>query len=198
MIGKDTGLAAQVKLHLNEIGLRGDAVNMYHCIIHQEALCSRVLKFDNIMKYVFTAVNFIHFRGLNHRQFRSFLEQIQSDYQAVPYHTNVRWLSRGNVLKRFVELRSEIRQFLTEKGKETDVFDDKTWLSELAFLTDITGHLNTLNQRLQGIDHFIFDMFQELQAFQLKLQLFQSHLQSGNLIHFETCQLFQRDQWHFS
>ena len=60
MVGKDTGLAAQVKLHLNEIGLRGDAVNMYHCIIHQEALCSRVLKFDNIMKYVFTAVNFIH------------------------------------------------------------------------------------------------------------------------------------------
>ena len=193
MVGTDTGLAAQVKLHLNEIGLRGDAVNMYHCIIHQEALCSRVMKFDNIMKYVFTAVNFIRSRGLNHRQFRSFLEEIQSDYQDVPYHTDVRWLSRGNVLKRFVELRSEIRQFLTEKGKETDVFDDKTWLSDLAFLTDITGHLNTLNQRLQGPDHFIFDMFQELQAFQLKLQLFQSHLQSGNLIHFETCQLFQRE-----
>ena len=97
---------------------------MYHCIIHQEALCSCVLKFDNIMKYVFTAVNFIHSRGLNRWQFRSFLEQIRSDYQDVPYHTDVRWLSRGNVLKRFVELRSEIRQFLTEKGKETDVYDD--------------------------------------------------------------------------
>ena len=77
--------------------------------------------------------------------------------------------------------------------EKTDVLGNKTWLSDLAFLTDITGHLNTLNQHLQGTDHFIFDIFQELQAFQLKLQLFQWHLQSGNLIHFETCQLFQRE-----
>lgn len=151
------------------------------------------MKFDNIMKYVFNAVNFIRSRGLNHRQFKSFLEESQADYQDVPYHTDVRWLSRGKVLKRFVELRSEICTFLNDKGKETAVFDDKTWLSDLAFLTDITGHLNTVNQHLQGKDHFIFNMFQDLQGLQLKFQLFQSHLESGNLVHFPTCLLFQRE-----
>ena len=193
MVGRRTGFAAQLRLHLNEIGLCGDAVTLYHCIIHQEVLCSHVMKFDNIMKYVFTAVNFIRSRGLNHREFMSFLEENQADYQDVPYHTDVRWLSRGKVLKRFVELRIEIREFLNGKGHDTSVFDDKSWLSDLAFLTDITGHLNTLNQSLQGKDTFSFDMFQELQAFQLKLQLFQSQLQSGNLFHFETCLLFKTE-----
>lgn len=193
MVGKEIGLAGQMKSFLKGIGLQDDAVDMFHCIIHQEALCSRVMKFDNVMKYVVNAVNFIRSKGLNHRQFKSFLEESQADYQDIPYHTAVRWLSRGKVLKRFVELRSEICTFLNEKGKETVVFDDKTWLSDLAFLTDITGHLNTVNQRLQGKDNFIFDMFQELQALQLKLQLFQSHLLSGNLVHFQTCLLFQRE-----
>ena len=114
------------------------------------------------MKFVFNAVNFIHSRALNHRQFKSFLEESQADYQDVPNHTDVRWLSRGKVLKRFVELRSEICTFPDEKGKETAVFDDNAWLFDLAFLTDITGHLNTVNQRLQGKDHFIFDMLKEL------------------------------------
>jgi len=113
MIGNRTGLSAQVKEHLNNIGLDGNAFDFYHCIIHQEALCCKVLDFENLMKFVFTTVNFIRSRGLNHRQFRSFLKETHASFQDIPYHADVRWLSRGNVWKRFVELRLELCAFLT-------------------------------------------------------------------------------------
>ena len=61
-------------------------------------------------------------------------------------------------------MRSEICTFLNEKGKETAVLGDNTWLSDLACPAAITLRLNTLNQLLQGEDNFIFDMFEELQA----------------------------------
>ena len=104
MTGKELGLVAHLRSHLRDLGIPTDTIHAYHCIIHQESLCTRVINFDNVMKFVFKSVNFIRAKGLNHRQFRSFLENIESDYRDIPYHTDVRWLSRGKVLTRFVEL----------------------------------------------------------------------------------------------
>ncbi|XP_068203025.1 general transcription factor II-I repeat domain-containing protein 2-like [Palaemon carinicauda] len=46
---------------------------------------------------VVRAVNLIRARGLNHSQFRSFLEDIEADFTDVLYHTNIRWLSMGKL-----------------------------------------------------------------------------------------------------
>lgn len=46
-----------------------------HCNLHQEALCCKTLKMDNVMKVVDKAVNIIWPRGLNHRQFDSILRE---------------------------------------------------------------------------------------------------------------------------
>ena len=71
----------------------------FHCILRQEGLCCKTLKMGVIVK----TVNLIRARGLNHCQFDTFLRD--NDIQAgLPYHTEVRWLSRGAVLKRFFEL----------------------------------------------------------------------------------------------
>ena len=66
----------------------------FHCILHQEALCCKSLKMDNVMKVVVQTVNFIRSRGLNHRQFDNLLRDKDHNY-GLPYHTEVRWLSRG-------------------------------------------------------------------------------------------------------
>ena len=57
-------------------------------------------------------------------------------------------------------------------------------LRELAFLSDITEHLNILNVKLQGKENLISDMFAILKAFLSKLDLFKNQIAKGNFIHF--------------
>ena len=115
----------------------------FHCIIHQQALCGKVLNWRHVMSVVVSNVNFIknHFIK-NHRQFQTFLADLDCEYRDVMYHNEVRWLSRGKVLRRFFQLCKGINEFLKEKGKkeEADLIADPRWLRELAFLSDITYH----------------------------------------------------------
>ena len=96
----------------------------YHCIIHQEALCSKVTNLSDVMEVVVKTVNKIRSRGLNHRQFQEFLKDAKSEYCDIIYHCDVRWLSRGKVLKRFFDLHVEINTLLAEKGKPVPLMED--------------------------------------------------------------------------
>lgn len=76
-----------------------------HCIIHQEVLCKCVLKMSHVVDTVTKVVNFIRAKSLNHRQFVSLLEETELGHADLPYHTNMRWLSLGKVLKRVWDLK---------------------------------------------------------------------------------------------
>lgn len=47
----------------------------FRCILHQEALCCKSLKMDNVMKVVIKTINFIWSRSLNNCQFDSLLRE---------------------------------------------------------------------------------------------------------------------------
>jgi hypothetical protein len=102
----------------------------------------------------------------------------------VLYHTEIRWLSRGRLLKHFFELRHEIEIFLTEKQKFHERLSDPEWLWDLALLADISHHVNDPNTRLQGKGRLVCDMFSDVKSFQLKFKLFAKELNEGNLYHF--------------
>lgn len=89
-----------------------------HCVIHQQALCAKCLKFDNVMSDVEKC---IRPRGLKHRLF---LEEVQSAYEDVLYLTEAGWLSRGNTLKRVFELRAEVKAFMEKDGMTVPVLSD--------------------------------------------------------------------------
>ncbi|XP_031693441.1 general transcription factor II-I repeat domain-containing protein 2-like [Oncorhynchus kisutch] len=187
MCGKKSGLVGMVREKMREENCAGE-LTVYHCIIHQEALCAKALKMEHVMTTVTQVVNFIRAKGLNHRQFKSFLEECGSEYADVPYHTEVRWLSRGKVLNRCFELREEICQFLETKGKDTAELREQKFLCELAFLCDILSHLDALNLQLQGRGRIITDMYAAVRAFKTKLCLWENQMLQGNPCHFPCCQ----------
>lgn len=117
-------------------------------------MVSKNLGFEHAMKVVVSTINFIKSRGFNHRQFKTFLEDIESTYGDLIFHTEVRWLivSRDQTLERFLNLFDEIEIFITEKNKTVSDIRSPDWLCNLAFLVDITNHLNMLNTGLQSKD----------------------------------------------
>lgn len=187
MVGEHGGLSTLVCKKVSEEG--GKAIQL-HCIIHQQVLCAKHLKYDHVMKLVIKAINYIRSKALCHRQFQQFLLDIQAEHGDVVYHTDVRWLSRGSALQRFYSLREEIRQFLAKKGQPMPELSDPVWLADFGFLVDITRHLNVLNTNLQGQNAMVSQLYSHIKAFQTKLLLFQRHLSQTqpNTTHFPSLQ----------
>jgi putative ubiquitin-RnfH superfamily antitoxin RatB of RatAB toxin-antitoxin module len=186
MIGSKIGMTTLLSEHMKQKGIHTDLMK-YHCIIHQQNLIGKNLGFDHVMKKVVKAVNFIRSRGLNHRQFKEFLNEIECEYGDVLYYSEVRWLSRGKVLQRFLILIEEIKMFLKEKNQPVDYLEDSKWICDLAFLTDICGHLNDLNLKLQGKSQLITTLHGDVSAFRIKLSLFHSQITNNNTCHFSNC-----------
>uniref|UniRef100_A0A6P7FFX5 General transcription factor II-I repeat domain-containing protein 2-like n=1 Tax=Diabrotica virgifera virgifera TaxID=50390 RepID=A0A6P7FFX5_DIAVI len=131
-------------------------------------------------------------RAQRHRKFISFLEELNTEYKEVPLHSEIRWLSAGKCLRNFFSLRKEIVLFFeTEIVINTDVFitklKNKTFFRELAFLTDITSHLNTLNLQLQGKNKTVSQLVSQIEIFRKKLDLFENCMKINDLNNFPAC-----------
>jgi len=158
----------------------------YHCIIHQEALCGKVLNMKEIMDIAMKIVCSIRARSLQRRLFRTHLEEAEAEHTHLLLHTDVRWLSRRRFLERFRELLPEIKEFLKEfKDTEYAQLEDEQWLLDLAFLTVLTGLLNELNLELQGKEKNIVNMISSVNAFKHKLQLLSTKLHRHDLHYFK-------------
>lgn len=134
------------------------------------------MKMDDVMDAVVKTINFIKggHNAKNHRLFKNFLNEFGAEFNDVVMFTNVRWLSRGNSLSRFFELRIEILTFLKINNKDTKelqaILEQKSFLKDLAFLNDIFALINTVNKKLQGEKCLIFEMVGVIDGFKKQLQ----------------------------
>ena len=78
LTGKHSGLVKLINNKIKEEFPTHSALS-FHCIIHQESLCKASLKLKHVMNPVEHAVKLVRGRGLRHRQFRSFLEDMEAD-----------------------------------------------------------------------------------------------------------------------
>ena len=179
MIGRHSGFIAHCK---NDPDF--PKILNYHCIIHQQAICAKVLDFGHVMGPVVKIINSIRAKAKQHRSFKLFLQECAAEHGDLLLHTDVRWLSRGKTLQRFLSLLGEIKTFMESRGEDTALLTDAEWLLDLAFLTDVTEKINQLNTQLQGKDKCVADMISAVRAFSAKLSLYIQQVRNQNFQHF--------------
>ncbi|XP_074033991.1 general transcription factor II-I repeat domain-containing protein 2B-like [Leptinotarsa decemlineata] len=187
MTGKKIGLVGL----LRENGVTCPTI---HCIIHQGALCGKSVKEDQVFQTVIKIINMIRGgnRSLLHRQLKQFLVETEAEYGDLLMYNHVRWLSAGKCMERFFAIRKEIPAFLnkyvsSDTTELEEKFKDPEFLRQLAFITDLTNHLNKLNLSLQGRNQTVSDLIGMINGFRNKLNVFKRALEKNNLTHFPSC-----------
>ncbi|GMH35000.1 hypothetical protein BSKO_02861 [Bryopsis sp. KO-2023] len=190
MLGARNGFVARVKrVNAN--------VHAIHCLLHRENLAAKRLSDDlgGVMQDVIVIVNYIKSSALNSRLFEQMCIDFGSEYKHLLFYSNVRWLSRGKVLKRVVDMRMEVEVFLTEKSHRlADKFSDKLWMLKVCYLSDIFTLVNELNISMQGRDETIITLSERLVAFKAKLKLWKGKMEKDRLAPFPSLNGYV-DEW---
>ncbi|XP_058389185.1 general transcription factor II-I repeat domain-containing protein 2-like isoform X2 [Diceros bicornis minor] len=165
-----------------------------HGLILQESLCANKLKMDHVMDVVIYTITWIHSHGSNHRKFSALFNELDAQYGSLFCSMELKWLSRGMVLRQFFELLGEIDFFMSSKGKSVPQLNSKDWVKDLGFLVDIMTYLNTLDISLQGRSQVVTQMYDSIRSFLAKLCLWETHLARNNLAHFHTLKLVSENE----
>ena len=190
MLGVRQGFTARVQ-KLNP------EVKIVHCLLHRENLASQHLSQDlsTVMRDVVTVVNFIKGSATNSRLFEQMCVGFEAQYKHLLFYSNVRWLSRGKVLRRVIDLRMEIKIFLEEKKHQLAArFNEKHWMLKLCYLNDIFAAVNELNISMQGRSETILDISEKMLSFKAKLKLWKGRIVRGKTAAFPALTT-HREEW---
>lgn len=180
MIGRQRGFIG----HLKRV-----APNVFtiHCVVHRQHLVAKHLSADlhDTLQKVIKVVNRIKARSLNDRIFRQLCHKNDEHFERLLLHTEVRWLSKGNCLRRFIELYDTIIEFLESNDQEL-LEEMLTRKLDIAYLADIFEKLNEVNLKLQGVDMNLIKAKGVVAAFIGKLSLYKSNLSRRDLRQFPT------------
>ncbi len=115
MVGRHRGFLSYLKKTVPK-------VLTVHCVIHRQHLVAKNLseKLHESLSTVITAVNKIKANALNSRLFHQLCIENDEDFQCLLLHTEVRWLSKGNCLKRFYPLFNSVLDFFQKSNPETN------------------------------------------------------------------------------
>ena len=129
------------------------------------------------------AVNTIKACALNSRLFRQLCGVNDEEFKQLLLHTEVRWLSKGNCLRRFYLLFSTVVEFF-------QALDDSVSLelisikADIAYLSEIVMKFSEVNLQLQGNLVNRIKVKSTVLAFISKLELYKRNLGRHELFQF--------------
>jgi len=104
-----------------------------------------------------------------------------SDHQNLLFHSEVRSLSRGEVLERSYGFRKKAELFLIDKRSDLyHYFQDKKWVARLAYRSEIFSYINEFNLKLQCPDTILFNAWNKIESFKKKLKHWLNMTAEGN------------------
>ena len=111
MVGCTKGFASLVEK-------QNPYIKQTHCFLHRDVLVSKIEQYElkEAINQVIEMVNFIKTRSLKSRILELLCKDMNSYYVCLLLHTEVRRLSKGNVLPRVIELQKELLIFLNMKN----------------------------------------------------------------------------------
>ncbi|GFV86800.1 SCAN domain-containing protein 3 [Trichonephila clavipes] len=168
MMGKKDGCLKLVKDSNPELIL-------VHCVIHRQNLVAKNISpvLNGVLHTVIKCVNVIKASAKCEHLLKLFCEEQNEDPVRLLLHTEVRWLSKENCLKRFMELFNTLSEFLNDKleMKLLLTIDGKAFVS---YLADIFEKLSILNKQLQGTNKTLVDAKAKIFGFITNIELYMS------------------------
>ena len=118
-------------------------------------------------------VNFIKTKYVRSRLFEQICNIMDSQHKRSLLHTDVRWLSKAEVLTRVHELRQKLLAFFQEikQSHFCNLLQCKFWIVKLQGLADIFQYLNILNNSMHEKEENILTSTDKTKAFQRKKQI---------------------------
>lgn len=171
MVGRYRGFIAYLKKEVPN-------VICIHCVIHRQHLASKNLSISlhSSLNIIISVINKIKANAKNDRMFRQLCHDNDEQFVRLLLHTEVRWLSKGACLTRFIELYESVVQFLEDQN-EVDLLQKlKLIKNDACYLAGIFKKCNDCNLQLQGANMTLINCQKVISLFIEKLDLFSHNL----------------------
>jgi hypothetical protein len=178
MLGNTSGFPTSVKQEVPHVVVT-------HCFLHRHTLATKALPITlkAVLPIDLKVINFIRSRYQNSRIFKTLCQETGAQYEVLLYHTEIRWLSSGQVLKRLFELGAEVSLCLKEK--ENPLLEHFARIIHgLAYLADIFNHMNEINISIQGPEVIIMEATENIKASFVKLSIWKKRVEVDILANF--------------
>ena len=168
-----------------------------HFIVHTQHLAAKKIgDVEKAPNAAIHAINFVKANSLNDRLFMQFCET--KNFKTLLLHMEVRWLSKGLRLKRFVNLWEQVINLLKFKsqmadcnnikqaGKAKEILEKlETAIikSKIFYHSDIFKQVNLLNLELQGKESDLVTCVQTTKGYVRKLKYWKNSLKKRTCWH---------------